>query len=222
LGIYDRMLVHSDGNGGKTMGACRAVAVLVLGVAALVTGSVPAFAVVGVGLDGQGLPFLRANQVAQCPGESGDGRYVKSWRNGKKQVRGNCHAGLYVGSWSSWHENGRKKWTGRLEGGRFEGTFRSWHDNGVKWVKGTFRGGLKDGWFKFWHDSGQLAAEGEYIEDAEAGCWVQYYADGGPRSKGAYAEGEKVGKWFYWDDQGNRRKEKYGGEATQGACLIML
>jgi len=32
----------------------------------------------------------------------------------------------------------------------------------------------------------------------------------------------QVETWLYWTPDGTRRKEKLGGEATHGACLLTL
>jgi len=50
---------------------------------------------------------------------------------------------------------------------------------------------------------------------------VTNHPNGERASKGADQDGRKVGKWFYWNEQGDRRREDYGGEAEDG-CLIML
>ena len=60
------------------------------------------------------------------------------------------------------------------------------------------------------------------FENSEKGCWKQFYDDGSKAAKGAYAEGQKRGKWFYWDQQGQKRKEKTGGDLSQGRCYLPL
>jgi hypothetical protein len=179
-------------------------------------------AVVGVGLNGDGTLLLSPGQVAECPRESGDGTYQLTWRNGKKMVKGQCRGGLYAGTWKAWHENGEKMWEVSFDAGRPNGEFRSFWPNGQERVKVGYANGVLDGKFKAWHAGGQMAAVGDYQGGKRAGCWETYFDDGVHESKGAYNNGTKVKSWLYWDRQGGKRREKYGGEATQGACLLML
>jgi hypothetical protein len=39
---------------------------------------------------------------------------------------------------------------------------------------------------------------------------------------GAYVSDKQVGTWLGWDVRQKKSKEKHGGEATEGNCLILL
>src|SRR5689334_22045232 len=95
----------------------------------------PAWAVVGVGLNGDGTLLRFPGQVAECG--SGDGAYQRAYPNGQKMVKGKCKGGLYVGTWKAYHPNGEKMWEVSFEAGRPEGTYHSWWENGQERVKGS-------------------------------------------------------------------------------------
>ena len=85
--------------------------------------STGAWAVVGLGLKSWGEPFISHGQVLQCPHEAGNGKYMDSFSNGQKRVRGYCSEGLAMGNWDQWYANGQKQWTCDLETGELNGYF---------------------------------------------------------------------------------------------------
>ena len=204
--------------GRKILAAFAVVGGLSLSGVVLGSGRVP---ITGWNLDKWGTPHL-GNSLWECPKRGVEGRYLTSWTNGNKKMKGTCTGGVATDKWQQWHENGELMWQGAWEGGLPTGTWKSYYDNGKKWARGSFDKGLRTGEFSYWHDNGELWAEGEWMEDKEAGCWVVYYSNGELAIRGAYVDGEKVGKWLYWDEQGNRRPEIYGGEETQGKCFWNL
>jgi antitoxin component YwqK of YwqJK toxin-antitoxin module len=182
-----------------------------------------AHAVTGVGLNSDGTLLLSADQVVECPRESGDGDYQRSWPStGKKMEKGKCKGGLYVGTWKAWHENGEKMWEVSFDAGRPNGELHSWWPNGQDHAKAQYANGLLDGKYKGWHQSGKVSAEGSYRGGKRAGCWETSFDSGEHESKGDYNDGNKVKTWLFWDRQGHKRKEKYGGQATEGGCMILL
>jgi hypothetical protein len=46
------------------------------------------------------------------------------------------------------------------------------------------------------------------------------HENGQKASKGTYADDEQVVTWLHWTPDGTRSKDKLGGEATHGECLI--
>lgn len=175
-----------------------------------------------VNLDAQGAPNMwQNNPPNKCPSGNGDGDVQTSWRNGEKRFRGECKGGLMVGKWKAWHENGETHWKGELKAGRFVGTFKSWHPNGKKKAKVPYGdNGLRDGTFKAWHRNGELWAKGKFKKGVKQGCWETWHGNGQKASKGTYADGKEVLTWLFWTPAGTKRKEKRGGKATDGQCMI--
>ena len=80
--------------------------------------------------------------------------------------------------------------------------------------------GLRDGSYKAWHKNGKKLANGKYTQGVQQGCWETWHGNGQEASKGTYADGKKVKTWLYWTPAGVKRKEKLGGQATGGECMI--
>ena len=51
---------------------------------------------------------------------------------------------------------------------------------------------------------------------------MTWHENGQKASKGTYSQGKKVLTWLQWSKSGQKGKNKYGGEATNGRCLITL
>ena len=141
---------------------------------------------------------------------------------GEVSLKGKCKGGLYVDTWKAYYPNGEKAWQVDFVAGRPDGTFKAWYDTGKDQVKVSYDKGLLKGKYKAWHPNGKLAAEGEYKDGKKAGCWETYFDTGEHESKGAYDTGEQRGTWLFWDAQQTKRKESYGGEPSQGKCVILL
>jgi antitoxin component YwqK of YwqJK toxin-antitoxin module len=177
-------------------------------------------AVVGVGQNRDGTLLLGADQVVECG--QGDGEFLRSHPNGKVALKGRCKGGVYVGTWKSFFANGEKQWQVDFEAGRPNGTFRSWYETGQEQTKTEYKNGPLEGKYKWWWPNGKLAVEGHYKAGQKSGCWETYNEKGEHSSKGAYVSGKQVGTWLNWDDQQNKRRDKFGGEPTEGKCLILL
>jgi antitoxin component YwqK of YwqJK toxin-antitoxin module len=179
-------------------------------------------AVTGVGQNRDGTLFVMPDQVVECPHEQGDGAFKRAHPNGEVSLKGKCKGGLYVDTWKAYYPNGEKAWQVDFVAGQPDGTFKAWYDNGKDQVKVSYAKGKLSGKYKAWHPNGKLAAEGEYKDGKKAGCWETYFDNGEHESKGAYDSGEQRGTWLFWDAQQTKRKESYGGEPTQGKCVILL
>ena len=182
----------------------------------------PAHAVVGIILNAMGDPLIKPDQVMECPGEAGEGRYVKSWPEGGPWVKGNCVSGLATGTWKTYHRSGELEWKAEVESGKLVGYFKSWYEDGAIRAKGGMAAGAKDGYWSFYFNNGETKAKGHYGAGDQQGCWVTYHDNGRKASKGAYADGKKVGTWYKWNAEGKRSKEKFGGTKTAGGCFFPL
>ena len=54
------------------------------------------------------------------------------------------------------------------------------------------------------------------------GCWETYHSDGKKASKGTWSDDVRDLKWVYWSETGDKRKEKLGGEAKHGKCIVNI
>jgi antitoxin component YwqK of YwqJK toxin-antitoxin module len=158
----------------------------------------------------------------RCPAANGEGAIQKTWANGEVLHKGTCTGGLMTGQWTAYYENGAKEWTAFFEGGLIVGTFKSWWANDQERASVAFVQGVPDGTFKSWHLNGQLAMQGKYVGGKPNGCWETWHDNGQVASKGTYANGTPVLTWLYWTADGAKRKDKLGGEATNGQCLVTL
>lgn len=158
----------------------------------------------------------------RCPAQNGEGTIQKSWQSGEVLHKGTCTGGVMTGQWTAYYENGAKEWTAYFENGRIVGPFKSWFANDQERAVVTFTNGIPEGVMKSWHINGQLAAKGNYVGGRMNGCWETWHDNGQVASKGTYADGKPVLTWLYWTADGHKRKEKLGGEATHGECLITL
>ena len=158
----------------------------------------------------------------RCPAANGEGSIQKSWQSGEVLHKGACTGGLMTGQWTSYYENGAKEWTAYFESGLIVGSFKSWFANDRERASVTFQSGVPEGTFKAWHINGQLAAQGKYVGGKRNGCWETWHDNGQVESKGTYADGTPVLTWLYWTADGVKRKEKLGGDATHGQCLVTL
>ena len=176
--------------------------------------------VVGVGQDSDGALLVSPDQVVECG--QGDGDFQRTYANGKVAIKGKCKGGLYVGTWKSFHDNGEKAWQVDFDAGRPDGTFKAWYEDGKERVKASYAKGALVGKYKAWHKNGKLAGEGNFKQGKKSGCWETYNDAGEHTSKGAWVSGTQVGTWLLWDAQQTKRKDKYGGEPTEGHCVILL
>ncbi len=177
-----------------------------------------------VNLDAQGAPTIfKGNPPQRCPSKNGEGDVQASWPNGETRYKGECKGGLMVGKWKAWHANGETHWKAKLVDGQFRGTFKSWHPTGKKMARISYAdSGLRDGTFKAWHRNGKQSVAGKYIKGVQQGCWESWHPNGQKRSKGTYADGQRVLTWLSWSPTGTKGKDKLGGTATHGKCLITL
>ena len=169
----------------------------------------------------EGLPQLGGGEPMKCPGNN-DGEIQKSWANGEKLHKGKCGGGLMVGDWKAWYDNGAVEWAAHFDAGRIVGTFKSWYANDQERAAVAFIGGAPDGELKAWHQNGQLAMKGTYVGGKKNGCWETWHDNGQMASKGTYADDKQVLTWLRWTADGTRSKDKLGGEASHGQCLITL
>lgn len=176
-----------------------------------------------VSLDDYGAPSEGAlTRPIACPPQAHDGSIRLAWDTGAPKVEGTCQGGIMVGTWKGYYPNGQKRWEGNLIGGRFEGKFKGFYPNGEKRVEVEINGGLPLGGFKAWWDNGEVREKGDFVGGKRNGCWVSFYPSGQNASKGTYADGERVLTWLTWSEAGVKKKEKLGGSATHGECLITL
>ena len=68
----------------------------------------------------------------------------------------------------------------------------------------------------------QKAAAGKHINGKRNGCWETWHDNGQVASKGTYSNDKAVLSWLYWTPTGEKRKDKLGGEALHGECLVTL
>ena len=176
-----------------------------------------------VGLDDYGAPsgFVVVRPVG-CPPGTHDGTIKLAWETGAPKIAGTCAGGIMVGDWTGWYPNGEKRWEARLVDGRFEGTFKGYYPNKEKRVEVPFSGGLPNGAFKAWWDNGEVREKGQLIGGKRNGCWESWHPSGEKASKGTYADDERVLTWLTWSASGVKKKEKLGGDAIHGKCLITL
>jgi len=158
----------------------------------------------------------------RCPSRTGKGKISLAWKSGHTRIKGKCAGGVMVGTWKAWHEFGRKQWKGDVVDGKLTGTFRGYHNNGELRVKADMKAGTLHGSFKAWWPNGEVRAKGDFVNGQRAGCWKTFYRTGKKRSKGTWSRGQKVLTWLLWDKQGNRTREKLGGDAAHGKCVWML
>lgn len=158
----------------------------------------------------------------RCDSKFGDGDIQLEWPSGKSRVKGSCAAGLKVGKWKAWYNNGAKAWEGQFEDGLIVGTLKSYHPTGKKQATTEFVDGLPHGAHKSWSKNGEVYAKGEYFSGKRGGCWETWHSNGKKATKGTYADGKKVLVWLNWTKTGKKSKQKLGGEATNGKCLITL
>lgn len=185
--------------------------------------------IVGIILNSDGLPLIKADQVLQCPNSAKDGPHQRSYKDGTRMEKGACMDGLAHGYWKAWHPNGNLMWKGDVVRGQFQGGFKSYWPDGSLRARGDMLDGAPIGNWKTWYDDGDLRSRGAYVEGGEeGGCWKTKYDGAGRASKGAYVDGEPVGSHYTWQKGsafsvpsmigGSRGKNVYGGSTTQGRC----
>lgn len=170
-------------------------------------------------LDRHGIPsFL--GKTYSCPSPSGEGAIQLSYPNGKKRVKGRCEGGVMVGSWTAWYDNGAVIWKATFAHGRLEGRFSSFYADDRKQAVLSFKEGLPDGKVTAWWPNGKKRLQGQYVNGKKNGCWGSWHDNGQIAEKGTYADDKRVLTWLRWTASGEKRKEKLGGAATHGRCLL--
>ena len=159
----------------------------------------------------------------KCPMPNGEGAMKKTWDNGETMFKGKSKAGLMVGPWAAFYEYGAKDWEATFDGsGKITGEFKSYYANDAKRAKVPFKDGAAEGKYEAWHLNGEVQAKGQYVGGKKNGCWETWFDNKQQESKGTYSDDAKVLTWLYWTATGDRRKDKVGGEAAHGQCLITL
>ncbi|MFO0615598.1 MAG: toxin-antitoxin system YwqK family antitoxin [Polyangiaceae bacterium] len=174
-----------------------------------------------IALDDYGAP-VTGNGPIPCPPASNDGAIQFSWDSGAMKVKGTCQAGLRVGTWKGGYANGEDRWKAEFTEGVINGTFKAWYPDGELRVKMEFLNNVPNGTFKAYWPNGETREKGEFVNGKRNGCWYTYYENGKDHTKGTYADDDKVLSWFTWSEDGTRKRDKYGGKALHGECLLML
>ncbi len=158
----------------------------------------------------------------KCSRKMGEGKIRLSFRNGKKRLVGHCRGGLRVGRWKAWYNNGALAWKATYRHGLIEGKLKIYHPNDRKLAVLRFDKGALNGRYKAWWRNGHIRAKGKFVANKRNGCWETWHKNGQKASKGTYADDRKVLTWLYWTSSGRKRKEKLGGEAKHGRCLLVF
>jgi hypothetical protein len=171
-------------------------------------------------LDAYGLPATPTSQF-RCPSQAaGEGEIKLTFGDGKTRVKGECRGGLMVGTWKAWYQNGAKVWEATFKHGVLDGEFESWHPNDQKQAQLTYREGRGQGTFKAWWYNGEKRAQGDFLAGQKNGCWELWHDNGQKAMKGTYSDDQQVETWLSWTASGQKSKQKLGGTAAHGACLI--
>lgn len=158
----------------------------------------------------------------KCARKLGEGKIRLTFPNGKKRLVGHCRGGLRVGHWKAYYNNGAVAWKATYENGRFVGTLKIYHPNDRKLAVMRFQDGALNGSYKAWWRNGKLRAKGSFVANKRNGCWETWHQNGQKASKGTYSDDQKVLSWVYWTASGAKRKDKLGGEALHGRCLLVF
>ena len=156
----------------------------------------------------------------RCPTSNGEGDIKLTFDNGKDRVKGECRGGVMVGKWKAWYTNGALAWVAHFKHGMLHGDFTSWHPNDEEQARVEYREGQPIGKLKAWWYNGEKRAEGEFIGGRKNGCWETWHDNGQKESKGTYSDDQQVETWLHWSPSGEKSKQKLGGNARNGGCLI--
>lgn len=170
-------------------------------------------------LGAAGIPAFPTERY-RCPTPSGEGDIKLTFDNGKTRIKGECRGGVMVGTWKAWYQNGAKVWVASFKHGMLDGDFTSWHPNDNKQAEVTYREGLAVGTMKAWWYNGEKRMEGDFIAGRKNGCWETWHDNGQKASKGTYSDDAQVSTWLAWTASGAKSKQKLGGNAAHGSCLI--
>ena len=92
-----------------------------------------------------------------------NGRAVKYYSNGQKELECTYVNGKLHGKFERWHENGQKCEKTTYERDYVEKTFKSWYENGQKCSKYNYENGKLNGKRIHWHENGQKELECNYV-----------------------------------------------------------
>jgi antitoxin component YwqK of YwqJK toxin-antitoxin module len=73
---------------------------------------------------------------------------------------------------------------------------------------------------KAWWYNGEKRMEGDFVGGKKNGCWETWHENGQKESKGTYSDDQQVSTWLAWTSSGAKSKQKLGGNAAHGSCLI--
>ncbi len=111
--------------------------------------------------------------------------------------------GRKQGKWTKSYPNGKLQYEGQFKDDCEVGEFKYYNKNGSLKQTIEYKGDCKTGYAKTFYPKGSLMSEGTYINKKKEGTWIYYAADGKKLNEENYVAGVKEGISSQWDNKGN-------------------
>ena len=85
-----------------------------------------------------------------------NGKFIRWFKNGKVESKGEFLNDLPNKKWFTWYENGKKKAEGEFDQNIPNGTHFGWHKNGSKKMQVKYIEGILNGEYIIWDDKGKI------------------------------------------------------------------
>ncbi len=157
--------------------------------------------------------WYHPNGNIRYEGENIDGLKEGSAKNyyedGTLHTTGNFVNDTLEGEYVVYYKNGNKKESGKKHKGEYAGVCTAYYENGNIHFQQTKVDGLSSGPYFRNYESGKLEVKANWLNGELDGERIDYYENGKKKMQGKYKAGKQIGEWQYWDEQGEKRTEKF-------------
>lgn len=124
------------------------------------------------------LAIILLGVEANAQEEPLNGRVVKRYENGKKEMVAHYRNGKKHGRFKYWFDTGQIKQKSCYKNDQLQGKYTTWYKNGNLNEKKNYSDGKLDGWYILWTSSGKLLDKCHYVNDKRDGKCYNYHYGG--------------------------------------------